>query len=262
MCEEKMVKRRKLEWFDDDDFWQELYPFLFTEQRFTEAFEQIEKILILTKPRGKTALDLCCGPGRCAIALAKAGFKVTGVDRTKFLLNKAHARARSAGVKIEWVQMDMRDFVHAETFDLILSMFTSFGYFDDQRHDLLVLENILTSLKPGGVFLIDVLGKERLARILQPTTGEEFPDGTKLIQRHEIFDDWNHIRNEWILIRKGKAKSFHFHHRIYSGQELRDRMEQVGFTKVELYGNLNGDEYGPNALRLIAVGHKAGNGRI
>jgi SAM-dependent methyltransferase len=254
-----MTARRTKEWFDDDTFWRDLYPFMFPAQRFAATPEQLEKILALAKPDGKTALDLCCGPGRCSIALAQAGFKVTGVDRTKFLLDKARAKARVAKTKIEWLQMDMRDFVRAETFDLVLSMFTSFGYFDDKNEDLHVLRNILTSLRPGGVFLIDVMGKERLAKILQPTTADELADGTKLIQRHEIFDDWTRIRNEWILIRQGRAKSFKFHHTIYSGQELKDRMEQVGFTDVKLYGDLDGEEYGPNAHRLIAVARKAGD---
>jgi len=248
-----MKKRRKREWFDDDSFWQELYPFMFPEQRFAAAPEQIEKVLGLTKPGGKAALDLCCGPGRCSIALAQAGFTVTGVDRTKFLLDKARGKARAARSKVEWIQMDMRDFARENAFDLVLSMFTSFGYFDEKDEDLLVLRNVFTSLRPGGVCLIDVMGKECLAKILQPTTSEVLPDGSKLIQRHEIFDDWTRIRNEWILIRKGRAKSFKFHHTVYSGQELRDRMTQVGYANVRLYGNLDGDEYGPNAHRLIAV---------
>jgi SAM-dependent methyltransferase len=155
--------------------------------------------------------------------------------------------------------MDMRDFVREDAFDLVLSMFTSFGYFDDKDEDLLVLRNVLNSLKPGGACLIQVTGKERLARIFQPTTSDVLPDGTKLIQQHEIFDDWTRIRNEWILIRQGRAKSFKFHHTIYSGQELRDCLMRVGFTDVKLYGNLDGDEYGPHAQWLIAVARKAGN---
>ena len=83
------------------------------------------------------------------------------------------------------------------------------------------------------------------------------PDGSMLVQRHEIFDAWTRIRNEWLLIRKEKVQRFRFHHTIYSGQELRDRMQQVGFEDVNLYGSLNGDEYGPNSPRLIAVGRKA-----
>jgi SAM-dependent methyltransferase len=252
-----MSPRRKKEWFDDDAFWEELYPFMFPEQRFTITSEQIEKVLTLTRPSGKTALDLCCGPGRCSIALAEAGFKVTGVDRTKFLLNKARAKSRAAKAKIEWVQMDMRDFVRPAAFDLVLSMFTSFGYFDDKQEDIQVIRNMSANLKPGGVCMVDVIGKERLAKVLQPTTSEVLPNGAKLIQRHEIFDDWTRIRNEWILIRKGKARSFKFHHTIYSGQELKSLMQHNGFSDVNLYGNLDGDEYGPNAHRLIAVGRKA-----
>jgi len=249
---------RKKEWFDDDSFWRDLYPFLFTEKRFADAPDEVKKALTLTKPKGKSVLDLCCGPGRSAIALAKRGFAVTGVDKARYLLEKARARARAAKVKIEWVQQDMRDFVRPEAFDLILNMFTSFGYFDDKQDDVKTLEHMFASLKAGGACLIHVKGKEGLAKIFQPLTSNVLPDGTIVVQRHEIFDDWSRIRNEWILIRKGRAKSFKFHHTIYSGQELKACLEQVGFTNVALYGNLDGDEYGPDAQWLIAVARKPG----
>ncbi len=254
-----MTDKREKEWFDDEDFWRELYPFLFSDKRFKHTAESLEKILELIKPlnpSGKKVLDLCCGPGRFAVGLAKAGYQVTGVDKTRFLLEKARTMAEEAGVDIEWAEADMRDFIRPESFDIVLSTFTSFGYFDDKKEDLRTLENIFASLKPAGVFFIDVKGKEALARFFQPTTSEELPDGARLIQRHEIFDDWTRIRNEWIIIRKDMVRTFKFHHTIYSGRELRDCLEQVGFTNVQLYGNLNGDEYGINAGRLIALGRK------
>lgn len=248
---------RKKEWFDDDSFWRELYPFLFPEERFADAIREVDQALELTKPKGRSALDLCCGPGRCSIALARRGFSVTGVDRTEYLLAEARRRARAAKVKIRWVRADMRDFVRPGAFDLVLSMFTSFGYFDDKREDFTVLENMSASLRPGGVCLIDVVAKEYLARVFQPTKSEVLPDGSRIVQRHEIFDDWTRIRNEWILIRRGRARSYTFHHTVYSGQELSDRMKQAGFARVRLYGDLNGGDYGTSAQRLIAVGRKA-----
>jgi len=251
-----MTVHRKKEWFDNESLWTDLYPFLFPAKRFTNAFDQIDKALALARPRGKAALDLCCGPGRCAIALAKRGFTVTGVDRTDFLLRKAKAKARYARLRIEWVKQDMRDFVRPDAFDLAINMFTSFGYFDDKQEDLRVLENVFASLKTGGVFVIDVMGKETLAKIFMPTISQVLPDGTMLVQRHEVFDDWTRIRNEWTLIRKGRAKRFTFHLTVYSGQELRDRLESVGFRSVVLYGNLDGEPYGPDANRLIAVARK------
>ncbi len=253
--------RRKPEWFDDESLWRELYASMFPESRFADAVEEVGPLLRLARPRGKAVLDLGCGPGRFAIPLAKRGYAVTGVDRTRFLLEKGRARARAARVSVEWVRSDMRDFVRPEAFDLVLSLYTSFGYFDDKREDMTVLGNMLESLRPGGRCLIQLGGKEWLARVFAPTTCRTLPDGSKLVLRHEIFDDWTRIRNEWILIRKGRARSWRFHHTIYSGQELRDRMEQAGFEDVKLYGDMDGGEYGRTSPWLMAVGRKPGRAR-
>lgn len=251
-----MAPDRAAEWFDDERFWREFYGYIFSEARFAGANGEIEQVLALAKPAGRDALDLCCGPGRCAIPLALKGYNVTGVDRTGFLLEQARARARQAGVAIEWVQQDMRDFVRTGCFDLVVSLFTSFGYFNDKQEDTTVLRNICRSLKPGGACLIDVAGKEFLARIFQPTTSSVLEDGSLLVERHEVFDGWTRIRNEWILIRDTSVYRFRFHHTIYSGQELKDRMTEAGLHEIRLYGSLGGEEYGPAAGRLVAVGRK------
>ena len=250
-----MTARRK-DWFDDDAFWQDVSPFLFPESRFLEAVEQVDQAVALAAPVGRTALDLCCGPGRCAMALAQKGFTVTGVDRTKYFLNKAKTRARAAGLEIDWVQADMRDFVRPDAFHLVLNMFTSFGYFRDPEENGGVLRNILMSLRPGGACLIDVMGKERLAGIFQETTSVRLPNGSVLLQRHEIVDDWTRVKNDWIVVRKGRAKNFAFSHMVYSGQELRWMLEQAGFVDVRVYGSLTGEPYGRASRRLVVVGRK------
>jgi 2-polyprenyl-3-methyl-5-hydroxy-6-metoxy-1,4-benzoquinol methylase len=244
------------EWFDDDSFWIDQYPSMFSDQRFTEAAEQAERLVQLVQPPGPEVLDLGCGPGRFAVPLAQQGFHVTGVDRTVFLLEKARMRAEAAQVGIDWVQQDMRDFVRPAAFDLTISMFTSFGYFEDRRDDLTVLRNILRSLKPDGACVLDVLGKERAARILEPTTAEPLPDGAILVKRCQVVDDWTRVRTELIVVREGTTRTFKFAVTLYSGQELRDRLESVGFSDVKLYGNLTGEAYGFDAERLIAVARK------
>jgi len=252
-----MSAKRKTEWFDNEAFWQDMYPFMFPEEVFAHASLQTGKLVTLAKPAGRDVLDLCCGPGRHSIALAVAGFRVTGVDKTGYLLDRARAMAVEAEVDVEWVQTDMRDFIRADAFDMVINMWTSFGYFDDKREDLQVLGNIHKSLKPGGVCVIDALGKEWAAGNLPPVTSDVLPDGTRLIKRNEVFDDWTRLREEWILIRKDRAKTFKFHHTLYSGQELKDRIQQAGLIDVRLYGNLDGAEYGPRASRLIALGRRA-----
>ena len=242
-----------LAWFEDETFWEKLYPFLFPDKTFEIAEEQVEKLLDLVAFEGSTVLDLACGPGRHSTALAKKGLHVTAVDLSHFLLEKARERAIAEKVDVEWVREDMREFARPEAFDLVINMFTAFGYFDDKEDDLKMLRNIYTSLRKGGTFVIDILGKEWVAEQFLPTTSEELDDGRILVQMHEVFDDWTRIRNRSIVIEDDKATTFNFYHTIYSGQELKDRLHQVGFGEVTLFGDLDGNEYGVDANRLIAT---------
>ncbi len=244
------------DWFENEDFWTEMYPYMFPEERFESAEEEVEKILSLVEFSGTHILDLCCGPGRHSTVLAERGFSVTGVDSTAFLLQKAAARASERKLDVEFVQDDMRRFVRSSSYDLVLNMFTSFGYFDDKDEDLQVLGNIYESLRPGGVLVMEMAGKEGLASVFTATTSEVHPDGTLIVYRREIFDDWTRVRNEWLLIMDEHVRSFKFHHTLYSGQELKDRLLQVGFSNTQLYGDLEGSAYGTSSKRLIALARK------
>ena len=118
------------EWFEDEAFWDKIYPFLFTDRKLEAAESEVESVLELAGLEQGDVLDLACGPGRHVVTLAKRGFRVTGVDLSPFLLRKARERARAENVDVEWVQEDMRRFVRPESFDLAISLFTSFGYFE------------------------------------------------------------------------------------------------------------------------------------
>ncbi len=150
----------------------------------------------------------------------------------------------------------MRDFVRPEAYKLALSLWSSFGYFKNKDDDRLVLRNNYTSLQKGGVCLIDVFGKERLAKVANSTTSSRSPDGTLMVQMHEIFDNWTRIRNEWIIVKGNRAKRFKFHHTIYSGQELKTLLLGAGFAEIKLFGDFDGHPYGLDALRLVAVARK------
>ena len=201
-------------------------------------------------------LDLCCGPGRFSIQFAKHGFKVTGVDKTKYLLEKAKQETQNQNINIEFIQADMLEYINPDTFDLVINMYTSFGYFEKDEDDLNVLKNIYTSLNKGGQFLIDIMGKEILARIFQPTLSTKGKDGSLWIQKHEIADNWTRIKNEWIIIKNNTVKSHHLSHTVYSGRELKEILFKAGFNKVHLFGDFIGSEYGVNSDRLIAIATK------
>jgi len=244
------------EWYEDESFWKTLYPFLFPEQRFAASGEEMSQLLELVEFEGREVLDLCCGPGRHSVDLARRGYSVTGLDISPFLLQKARELAAAEHVTVEWIEADMREFTRPEFFDLVINMFTSFGYFDDKDDDLKVLQNIHASLRSGGSLVIETVGKEYLAGGFQPASAEERPDGGLLVQRHEIFDDWSRIRNEWTVINKEQVAYFEFHHTIFSGQELKDRLASVGFRTLRAYGDLRGSVYGPGAERLVVLAVK------
>ena len=244
------------QWFEDESLWVETYPYMFSPSRIAAAEEEIEPLLRLVGESPRTILDLCCGPGRFAVPLARRGFQVTGVDRTAFFLGKARERAAAEGVAIEWVQEDMRTFARPEAFDLALSMFTSFGYFDDKDEDLTVLRNIYASLRPGGVLVMDVVGKEVLASSFEPVRSRKHADGSVVIDRREILADWTRVRMEWTIVKGNAVRIFTIDHTVYSGQELKDRLETSGFDDIKLYGSMEGAPYDREAERLIAFGRK------
>lgn len=246
-----------MEWFESEDFWRDFYSYMFSAERFAAAKEEVSRIVALTQCTQGSVLDLCCGPGRHAVEFAQRGFHVTGVDRTSFLLNKAREHEAEAGASVEWVMEDMRRFVRPDTFDLALSLFTSFGYFKDEQDNLAVLRNLQRSLKETGILVMETLGKERLARIWQNTISTEVADGSLLVQRHQLRNDWSRIYTEWILLKDGRAQNFSLEHTIYSGRELKDRLLSCGFQQVQLFGDLQGSPYDQEAARLVAVARKA-----
>jgi len=246
-----------MEWFQNEDFWRTFYSFMFSEERFSAAKDEVSQIVALTRCSGGSVLDLCCGPGRHAVEFAQRGFQVTGVDASEFLLNRAGKRAALAGVAVEWVKQDMRHFVRPGTFDLACNLFTSFGYFKNEDDDLRVLANVHDSLKTNGVLIIEVVGKERLARTWQNAICSDLPDGSLIVQRPRVHDDWSRVSSEWILIKDGHTHSFAFEHSLYSGRELKDRLRNVGFNHVDLFGSLQGAPFDLNAARLVGVARKS-----
>lgn len=238
-----------MQWFENEVFWQTFYPYMF-EGRLAAAPAEVERVLALSGVTGGRVLDLCCGPARHSLILAQKGFEVTGVDRSPFLLGKA--RERTAGSSVELVQCDMRDFIRAGAFDLALSLFTSFGYFDTRDEDLAVLGNVRASLKPGGVFVMDVISKEYVISQGCATQWDQQPGGQLHVHHYDVFPGWGRLRLQWLLVEGDRAQRFEFEHNLYSGQELAALLERAGFTNVQLFGNLDGAPYDAAATRLVA----------
>jgi SAM-dependent methyltransferase len=244
-------------WFADETFWSSSYPFMFPPESFNRAGVEVSQIIELTGCNEGRVLDLACGPGRHAIPFAKRGFTVTGVDRTQFLLQKAQEYGAEHAVEIEWVEADMQDFQRPRTYDLAVSLFTSFGFFEDPAENARGLTNVWTSLRSRGSFVIDVAGKEVIARKFQPVAVSEVAGYGLVVQRRRVIEDWGRIAVEWTHVRDGVARSMPVVVWVYSGQELKQMLLNAGFSTVALFGGLDGSAYGPEAKRLVAVARRA-----
>jgi SAM-dependent methyltransferase len=243
-------------WHESDEFWELFAPFMFDPGRLAAAPPEVEQLLGLLGLRpGADVLDLCCGPGRHAVELARRGFHVTGVDTTASHLELARDKAYQEGLSIEFVQQDMRVFCRPDSFDAILNLFTSFGFFEDPDENRQVLCNAYRSLKAGGALLIDVKGKEVLARVWQARNWYEH-EGVLFLAEHHVRKDWSWMENRWILLRGGERCEFTVSHWIYSAAELSGLLRECGFAAVDVYGGFDGSPYDEKASRLVVVGHK------
>jgi SAM-dependent methyltransferase len=242
-----------MEWFENETLWRELYPYVFPMERLAAAQGQVARLLALAGVSAGAVLDLCCGPGRHAVEFARRGFTVTGVDRSRYLLERARASADAAGTKVEWVLDDMREFQRPSAFDLACNLFTSFGYFAREEDNLLVLRNVRESLRDGGTFVMDMVGREYMQHQGMKGRRTGFADGAVLFQQARVCDDWTRMEGEWTLVKNGNSRCYRIEHHLYSGPDLRECLLSCGFDEVRLYGDLQGSPYGPEALRLVAV---------
>lgn len=243
-------------WHEQDKFWEDVEGVLFPRQRRADAAKEVEQIVALMNLKtGMAVLDLCCGVGRHSLEFARRGFRVTAVDRTRKYLDSASGQARTENLDIEFVHEDMRNFARQEAFDAVINIFTSFGYFEDRQDDSRVAEHILFSLKKGGTFIIDMMGKEILARIFEKRGWSE-QDGILILEEREIKDSWAWMENRWILIKDGRRIEHRLSHRLYSAEEMRYLLEKCGFSGSMAYGDLAGNPYDHTARRLVTFAWK------
>jgi len=248
-------------WYERDDFWRDFYPVLFDKARWERTPAAVDQLLALAPlAPGARVCDLCCGPGRHSLELSRRGFRVTGVDRTAGYLEEARRRAEAEGLEIEFVLDDMRRFRRPAAFDAAINLFTSFGYFEDPVDDLRVLENLHASLRPGGSLVMDLVGKEVVARVFRERDWSwiDETEGTRLLEEHRLSADWGMTENTWTLLGPGREQVMRFSHRLYAGTELAALLRRAGFGEVTLFGAMSGAPYDHKAGRLIAVARRPG----
>jgi SAM-dependent methyltransferase len=119
-------------------------------------FPYLKEVLRRFRFRKTDAVELACGTGTLAIALAKEGYRVVGVDRSAAMLREAQNKACQAGVEVTFVKQDIRQLRLERPVDLATCFFDSINYLLSYGDLTKTFEAVSRALNPGGLLIFDM----------------------------------------------------------------------------------------------------------
>jgi SAM-dependent methyltransferase len=227
------------QWFGED------YLHIYQHRDETEAERAIE-LIAANLPVGdvSTVLDLACGAGRHTRILRERWWTV-GLDLSMALLKIARRESPDS----PYVRADMRELPFAdESFDLVVNLFTSFGYFEDDQDHMQVLSCVCASLRQGGTLVIDFLNASQVRNDLVPYD-ERVENGITIEQTRTISPDDRFVEKRIRLRERGKEYIERV--RLYSSRDLTRMLEALGFVVTRLFGDYSGASWSEDSPRTI-----------
>lgn len=206
---------------------------------------------------GAPVVDLGCGHGRHALALARRGHPVVGVDLVEGFVAMARAAAAREGLAAEFVHGDLRTFtVPQPAFDGAVCLFDAFGWFEDDDQAR-ILYNVFSMLKPGGRLLLDLRTREFVTR-LAPVAVTDAPGGDLMVDRQRFDLESGRLVDTRTTVRGGKTRTVTFSVRIYAYTEIRMMLRAVGFEVERAYGGFDGAPLSAMRPRTLVVARRPG----
>jgi SAM-dependent methyltransferase len=236
-------KPQEADWFEQ--WFGEDYLRIYQHRDESEAERAID-LIAAHLPGGeiRAVLDLACGAGRHSKPLCERWWTV-GLDLSSSLLKVARRETPDA----PYVRADMRELPFADqSFDLVVNLFTSFGYFEDDREHARVLARVRDGLKPGGTFVIDFLNASQVRRDLVPYD-ERVENGVTIEQSRTISPDDRFVEKTIRLREKGREYVERV--RLLSAGDLEKMLEAAGFDVVHCFGDYTGTRWSENSPRTI-----------
>ncbi len=213
-------------------------------------------VRLLRLPVGADILDVPCGWGRHSVPLAEAGYRVTGADLAPLPLEAACEYARQSGVEVHWVRAEMRNLPWQGSFDAVISLFSSLGYFDGDEEDLAALHAFRSALRPGGVFLLETMHRDALVRDYAPRDWWETEMGT-VVRVERRFDAVAGVNHEWLRWERAAEGGEKYHRiRVRSASEWDALLRRAGLVPAAWYGGWKGRRFTHASPRLIVVARR------
>ncbi|NQU06804.1 MAG: class I SAM-dependent methyltransferase [Calditrichaeota bacterium] len=237
-------------WFKDwfDDFYLKVYQHRDKSEaeRFVAKWQIWDNI-----NKGGYCLDLGCGSGRYATEIAQHGFKVIALDLSIPLLKTA-VTENNLREQILYVRGDMRAIPARSGFSLIVSLFTSFGYFNDSQH-LQLLRDVRKLLEPGGVFVLDVPNPQAVRlNVSNSWISVRIENDMHIREERFISDDNTKVVKFIKIDYQGESKEYFESVRLYEFEELSDMLESCGFKKrYPVQGDYDGCLFTTESPRMV-----------
>lgn len=161
-----MGNSNKNDWFEswfDSPF----YHILYKNRDHQEAENFIQKLISYLNPEKTDKLiDIACGKGRHALTMNKLGYTVDAFDLSK---NSIDSAKEFENPTLKFYVNDIRNPLKAEHYHYAFNLFTSFGYFDDEKENELAIKSISDSVTTGGTFVMDFMNVSKVINNLVPT---------------------------------------------------------------------------------------------
>lgn len=237
-------------WFETDE-----YLNVYSHRNENDAENLINLILsnvIISKEAN--VLDMACGTGRHSLLLAKKGYNVTAVDLSKKLLSIASSKALSNRVKINFIRSDLRNLDLNLRFDLVVNLFTSFGYFENDEENFRIFKNAFKHLNEKGYFVIDFFNKNFLTENLIFESSDRIGNA-EILQERKIVNQ--RVVKEIQIKNNGQTKIFFESVKMYDKYQLLNILTNIGFSVKNIFGDYSGSNFNEMlSPRLIIIAQK------
>ena len=238
------------DWFDSEE-----YLIVYRNRNEKEAGRLVDLILNNIEIKaGAKVLDMACGTGRHSILFARKGFDVTAIDLSRNLLSIAIQAATEENIKINFIRSDVRHFTLNNDFALAVNLFTSFGYFQTDEENFLIIKNAFEHLAFQGYFVIDFLNRNFVEDNLVPETKVEYRDKF-IFQKRRIEND--RVIKQITIRKNGTEKIYHESVKMYSQNELSGLISEAGFKIKSCFGDYSGNKFDlKTSPRIIIIAQK------
>jgi len=251
------------------EWWKELFDSLYLRtdgdvvENDANTQEDINRLLEATNLHPDDALlDLCCGQGRHVLALAARNYtNVTGLDRSRYLVRLARKRSDERHLTARFQEGDVRKLRFPEgKFNGVYMMGNSFGYFDQEADDLVVLKNIKRILRPGGVFALDITDGAWMRTNFEPRSWEWIDQKHFVCRERSLSRGGDRLITREVITHsdRGVIADQFYAERLYTREGIKILLEKAAFEKVEIHSSLKatsdrGGDLGMMANRIFVT---------